>query len=313
VDTDQLAAFLRVVRESSFTRAALSLGIGQPAVSARIHALETAIGGPLFTRGRKIALTLLGESFLPYARRATEVLGEGVEAARLARSGQRGRITMASLGSLAGGLVGPAMAAVVKAHPAIEWRMRSGDHELVLGLLWDGLVELGVIAWPSPEAIAGDLMRLFVLREPVDLVAAPGHVLAATRRGTRIGRDEVAKLARPLLRLRWWRTYHPEVTRLTDRAASTVEAPMETARHLVMRGGAVGFFPRTYIAEDLEAGRLVAIPVHDLAPVWRDSALVRRARGAPPSAAVAAMIEALRAQADRLGAVRGARSRAISG
>src|ERR1051325_10596819 len=72
VDTDQLAAFLRVVRESSFTRAALSLGIGQPAVSARIHALEAAIGGPLFTRGRKIGLTLLGEGFLPYARRATE-------------------------------------------------------------------------------------------------------------------------------------------------------------------------------------------------------------------------------------------------
>jgi hypothetical protein len=37
----------RVVRENSFTRAALSLGIGQPAVSARIHALEAAIGGPL--------------------------------------------------------------------------------------------------------------------------------------------------------------------------------------------------------------------------------------------------------------------------
>ena len=60
MDVDQLTAFQRVVREGSFTRAALSLGIGHPAVSARIQALEAVVGGPLFTRGRRIALTALG-------------------------------------------------------------------------------------------------------------------------------------------------------------------------------------------------------------------------------------------------------------
>src|SRR5258706_3131954 len=113
---DQLTAFERVVREGSFSRAALALGIGQPAVSSRIVALETAIGGALFTRGRRVALTALGEGFLPYARRTLDVLGEGVEAARLAQVGQRGRIRLGALGSLAGGLVGPALAAFLKTH-----------------------------------------------------------------------------------------------------------------------------------------------------------------------------------------------------
>src|SRR6266702_3761766 len=85
MDRDQLAAFDHIAREGSFTRAALSLGIGQPAVSARIRALEEQIGGTLFTRGRRIALTALGESFLPFARRALELLGEGIEAARVAQ------------------------------------------------------------------------------------------------------------------------------------------------------------------------------------------------------------------------------------
>ena len=40
--TDQLVAFQRIVREGSFSRAAFALGIGQPAVSARIAALEAA-------------------------------------------------------------------------------------------------------------------------------------------------------------------------------------------------------------------------------------------------------------------------------
>ena len=56
MDRDQLAAFDHIVREGSFTRAAVALGIGQPAVSARVQALEDEIGGMLFTRGRLAAI-----------------------------------------------------------------------------------------------------------------------------------------------------------------------------------------------------------------------------------------------------------------
>src|SRR5258708_9194554 len=86
MELDQLIAFERVVREGSFSRAAIGLGIGQPAVSSRIQGLEEAVGGTLFSRGRRIRLTTLGESFLPYARRVLEVLREGVQVARLAQT-----------------------------------------------------------------------------------------------------------------------------------------------------------------------------------------------------------------------------------
>src|SRR5262249_517206 len=115
MDLEQLTAFDRVVREGSFSRAALSLGIGQPPLSVRIPGLEEAVGGMLFTRGRRIALAL-GESFLPYVRRSLDVLREGVEAARQAQVGQRGRITLGALSSLSGGLVGPALAAFTATH-----------------------------------------------------------------------------------------------------------------------------------------------------------------------------------------------------
>jgi DNA-binding transcriptional LysR family regulator len=42
MDTLQLLAFQRVVREGTFSSAALSLNIGQPALSARIQALEAS-------------------------------------------------------------------------------------------------------------------------------------------------------------------------------------------------------------------------------------------------------------------------------
>ena len=51
METDQLEAFDRVVREGSFSRAAIGLGIGQPAVSARIQSLEEAVARVYLSQG----------------------------------------------------------------------------------------------------------------------------------------------------------------------------------------------------------------------------------------------------------------------
>jgi DNA-binding transcriptional LysR family regulator len=298
MDTDQLLAFQRVVREGTFSRAAHSLNIGQPALSARIQTLEAQVGGQLFTRGRRVALTPLGASFLPYVRRALETLDEGARVARSAQRGARGRVTLAALGSLAGGLVGPALAEFVKTHPDVDCHTRSGDHEFVLELLWDGVVELGIIAWPCSNTAAQELSALLVFNEPVVLVASPDHPLARRRSVTQA---DVARLARPLLRLRWWQTHDPTLSALAERTGSHVEVSMEMARQLVKQGGAAGFFSRTYIAEDLERGDLTQVTLRDLLPIQRGSALVRRARENPLSPAAAALVVAIERQAAKLG------------
>ena len=65
----KIRAFLAVVEEGSFTRAARRLGVTQPAVSGQIASLEAAIGQSLFNRGTVLSLTPSGELFLQYARR----------------------------------------------------------------------------------------------------------------------------------------------------------------------------------------------------------------------------------------------------
>jgi LysR family transcriptional regulator, low CO2-responsive transcriptional regulator len=176
--------------------------------------------------------------------------------------------------------------------------MKACDHESMLALLWDGIVELALVTWPVADALAADLTLLFAMHEPVVLVAAPSHPLAARRR---VGSDEVARLARPLYRLRWWQSHHPELDRLAARSGTNVEITMDAARHLVLAGTGAGFFTRTYIADELAHGRLVAVGVRDLAPLRRDSALVRRTRPLPLAPAATRLVEALRAQAARLG------------
>ena len=294
MELDQLVAFERVVREGSFSRAALALGIGQPAVSSRIQGLEDGLGGILFTRGRRIRLTALGESFLPYARRVLDVLSEGIEVSRLSQTGQRGKIRLGALGSLAAGLVGPALAKFILTHPHVDCALRSNDHEVLVELLLDGIIELALIAWPCTEAVEAELTPLFIFHEPVLLVAHPKHELAKRRT---VSQDEVARLARPLFRLRWWQSHHPKITELAQRSGTSLEVSMETARHLVMHGVGAGFFTRTYIADPLADGSVTQVAVRGLGPIFRDSALVRRSRSAPLSPAAAELIQALRSQA----------------
>ena len=275
MDVDQLLAFDRIVREGSFSRAAWELHIAQPTIRARIQALEQEVGGALFVRGRRVSLTALWTSFLPYARRAIEVLAEGTAAAREAQYGQRGRLTIGVLGSLAGCFLAPALAQFQPEHPRVECYVRAGSHQRMVDLLCDGVVELGLIAWPCIDPLSVDLAALLLLREPVVLAVPTGHPLA---RRERVTQQDVADHAEPLLLVRWWQSTHAGVARIAARAQSVANVPPETARQMLLEGVGVGFFTRPQIADALAAGQLRELPIADMAPITRESALVRLAR-----------------------------------
>jgi DNA-binding transcriptional LysR family regulator len=295
MDIDQLIAFERIVREGSFSKAAQALDIGQPAISARVAALETSLGGSLFIRGRRIALTAQGEAFLPFARRTLDVLGEGVEAARLAQAGKRGRVRLGVLGSLAGGLVGPAVARFLRDQPEVDCSLKSGDHEVMIGLLRDGIVDLALIAWPTADPVD----PLWTFREPVVLAASPQHPIAARRRG--ILTADLVAAARPFLRMRWWPRNPPDLIRLWDRSGHLIEVPMDTGRHLAREGVGVGFFSRILISEDLAEGRLVEVAVQDFPQLQRTFALVQLPREHTLPAAARLLAEAIEEEARRFG------------
>ncbi len=57
---DQLRAFLAVAETGGVRKAADALNLTQPAVTARVKALEDAVGEELFDRADKMALTRRG-------------------------------------------------------------------------------------------------------------------------------------------------------------------------------------------------------------------------------------------------------------
>jgi len=73
----ELAAFVAVSEEASFTRAGRRLHLSQPGVSGRIMRLERALGVRLLDRTtRSVELTPAGKEILPVARAALRSLTE---------------------------------------------------------------------------------------------------------------------------------------------------------------------------------------------------------------------------------------------
>lgn len=95
-----LRYFVAVADARHFTRAARTLGIGQPPLSQQVQALERELGTPLFTRlPRGVALTDAGTAFLEDARRILREADQAIERARRVARGELGRVRMGMINS----------------------------------------------------------------------------------------------------------------------------------------------------------------------------------------------------------------------
>jgi len=281
MDIDQLITFERIVREGGFSRAARSLDITQPTISARIQALEHEVGGPLFLRsGRKLALTERGESFLPYAEKIVTLLAEGVEVAHLTQSGQRGRVTVGTMQSLAGDFLASTIAHYYKTHPYVDVFVNTGHSDQIVAMLMDGIVKLGLIAYPFFNTNLKSLLRF---REPLKLMLPASHPLAERKEVTL---DEVQQAGEPLFIVKWGPSSDPLISQLMTRAKPLIEIPFDTMRHLLLRGIGTALLTQTSVTEEVASGRIVAVTVSDLPPSFRDSALVCLAHGTLSAATV---------------------------
>src|SRR5713226_3931595 len=294
MDTEQLQAFDRIVRDGSFSRAARTLNIAQPTISARIQGLEHVVGGSLFLRGgRNIMLTELGESFLPYARRALAVLSEGTEAAQAMQAGKRGRVAVGTIQSLAGGFLASSILSFHDAYPMVEFFVRTGHSDQVVELLYDGIVKLGLISWPFFNP---DLKLLQHFREPLVFIVGAEHPLAA--KGS-VTLDAVRNVRGHLLKVKWGYTTSEFESFLETQISPMVDLPIDTVRHMLLRNVGGAFLTRALVADELATGQLVEVTVEGFPPSYRESTLVCLKNGTM-SAALSDFVAVLHEEAGEL-------------
>ncbi|MEO8571563.1 MAG: LysR family transcriptional regulator, partial [Chloroflexota bacterium] len=92
----QIEGFIEIARLGNMRRAADALSISQPALTARLQALEEELAAALFRRTHAgMVLTPAGRAFLPHADRAIEAIRSGGSLVRELEHGVIGELALA--------------------------------------------------------------------------------------------------------------------------------------------------------------------------------------------------------------------------
>ncbi|ANK76859.1 LysR family transcriptional regulator [Ensifer adhaerens] len=167
----QLRAFIAVAELGQFNIAARNLHLTQSAVSILIRDLEREIGVRLFDRHtRMVSLTLVGQEFLPQARKIMKDLELAVGDVRDNASLKRGQVTIAAAIVLAATVVPPIIARFLNKYPEISVNIRDMPEEQITPALKRHEVDIavGTLSEEDPEIAATPLLRdklMLVCRE----------------------------------------------------------------------------------------------------------------------------------------------------
>src|SRR5512138_108591 len=145
MEVDQLKTFVAVATFGGFRRAAHVLFVSQPAVSARIKALEQALGVRLFERRPDgLALSRAGRALRVHAEDLLRALAAAQQAVREATGQGGGLLRIAAALSTCTYLLPAVLQRFRAAHPSVMISVQSGHSKEVLELVLRGVADIGL-------------------------------------------------------------------------------------------------------------------------------------------------------------------------
>jgi len=184
VELRQLAVFVAVAEEGSFTRAADRLHVVQSAVSAGVRNLERELGARLFDRStHRVQLTDAGDALLPEARATLTAASAARDAVDAVRGGIRGTVllgTMQAQGMRAIGIP-ELLAGFRHDHPLVQVHIRhaAGGSAEMATQVKEGQLDLAFVSLAANKLPGVELTPL--TREPMVVLAPAAHQLAKRR------------------------------------------------------------------------------------------------------------------------------------
>jgi LysR family pca operon transcriptional activator len=257
-----LQCFLAVARHESVMAAADALAISQPAVSKTIRELEEILDTQLFDRTRReLALTRMGDLFLRYAGASIAALTQGVESVGRAQSGELPTVRIGALPTVAARIMPEAVRIFRARGPGPTLSLATGSTGVLLNQLRVGELDLVVGRLAEPGQMSG-LSFTHLYSERVGFVVRPGHPLLA-KTGFALadiaGYDVLYPIEGAVIR--------PSVNEvLLAHGIGSLAGRIDTVSNAFGRAytratDAVWIISRGVVAQDLEEGVLVELPV----------------------------------------------------
>ena len=279
--TRHLRALLAVAHYGNFAAASADLGISQPTLTRTIHKAERILGVALFTRTtRRVALTPAGREFLPLAERVLADLGLGLRNIRELATVERGRVAIATLMSIAHGVLPAALQAYADRYPGVAVDLHEGVQARVVEAVHGGSVDFGL----GNATEIGERFAVEPIGESGCRVAMPSDHRLRRRKSVALAdlADEVL-IAMPT---------ESALRRIVDGAALAAGLSLTprytvdqftTIFQLVARGLGVAIVPATLLADAHPAG-VASRPLAEPAAIQRHGIILRRDRSLTPAA-----------------------------
>lgn len=246
-----LRYFRAIAAAGHMTRAAQSLGVTQPALSAMVKKLEREVGAALLHRTpRGVELTEAGRLFLTHADDALRRADQAVAVVRQFLGLERGTIRVGGGATAITYLLPPAVSEIRQRHSGLRFFIREAGSSSVAAAVMSGELDLGIVTLPITLPGADELLRTPLVADQLRLIVPPKHPLAGKRAfkwGELAGADVVAFEAGSAVR--------DVIDRAAADAGATLNIVMElrsieSIKQMVRAGIGVGFVSRFALAPD---------------------------------------------------------------
>jgi len=270
LNLDQLDAVVKVVELGSFSAAARSLNLTQPAVSLQVRELEDRMGVQLVERlGKRAYATAAGAELIEHALRIGRDVEDATDAMRRRREGGLARVRIGTGGSILAHLLPPVLRRLHDEHPSIEIVVTTGTADEIAARVAQNVLDIGLVTLP----IADRTLTVKVVRE--DPMVA---VLPPRERNAPPALDAAALARYPLIFDPGGARMH-EIARDWFRAAGIEpRAAMEIGhfaiRNIVSAGLGASILPPEAVMGDESSAQVITRPL--LPTLTRTLAVIRR-------------------------------------
>ena len=267
---DQLHTVVEVVQFGSFSAAARSLNLTQPAVSLQVRELEQRLGVQLIERlGKRAYATAAGAELIQRTHRIEREVEDAIDAMRRRRDGGLARIRIGTGGSILAYLLPPVLRSLRRKHPNIEIVVMTGTTDEMAARVAQNDLDIALVTMPVMER---SVSVVVVRSDPMVAVLPP------TERNAPPTLDAATLGRYPLIFDSTGATMH-QIARGWFRAAgieprAAMELGHAAMRNLISAGLGASILPIEAVMGDASTARVVLRPLDP--PVTRTLAIIRR-------------------------------------
>ncbi len=271
----RLQVFHTVARLLSFTKAAETLHMTQPAVTFQVRQLEEHFNTRLFDRTHnRISLTDAGRTVFGLAERIFELYAEMENAVREITGEISGALTIGASTTIAEYMLPPLLGDFKERYPDVTIHLKVANTEGIVSMVENNAIDLGVVEAPVANK---NLVVEVCKRDQLVAIVSPGHPLTLVEEITVQRLLEYPFICRE--EGSGTREVISEYLHLQPGTNSTLKIAMElgspeSIKGAVEAGMGVSVVSKTTIQKELKLGTLVALQLSP--PLFRPFSFVHQ-------------------------------------